>query len=550
MGIDPSRVASLAVVLLLPLSSCAIGPDFTPSSNLFAPAAFRPHAVPVSKAEPPERWWALFRDPVLDHLAQRVIDENLDIQTAETRLAQSRAQAGITAADLFPQVNGNASFTREKQSENGVVSLFSGGAAAGGSPGTQANGLGGRQGGMPNTSITKPFNLWQNGFDASWELDLWGRVGRSVEAANANAEASEDARRLMQVSMLAELARNYISLRGTQRMIEITRRNLATTQQNARLTSERFKGGLGNELDVQNAQAQVETTRSQIAPLQQQEGETVNQIAFLVGAFPGALDGELRRSRVARIPSGSLPVGLSTELIRRRPDVQQAEAQLHAAVAQIGSAEAEFFPRVTLSGAASLQSLHADNLYELASGTYSYGPSITLPIFEGGRLQRQVELRTAQEQEAGINYRKAVLQAFHDVDNALIAIRAERSRAGSLRRAVDRNRQALALANKRYTDGVATFLDVLTAQANLLSTEQQLASSEATAGTNVVRLYKALGGGWQVPRSDRSTFRLTPVKELNIPVILQQEREKQAAKDAAAAEAERRRAREQVSHPI
>jgi len=210
---------------------------------------------------------------------------------------------------------------------------------------------------------------------------------------------------------------------------------------------------------------------------------------------------------------------------------------VHAAVAQIGSAEAEFFPRVSLSGAAALQSIHPDNLYELASGTYSYGPSITLPIFEGGRLQRQVELRTAQEQEAGINYRKAVLQAFHDVDNALIALRFERNRAVALRRAVGANRQALTLANKRYTDGVATFLDVLNAQANLLATEQQLATSEATVGTNIVRLYKALGGGWQVPRSERSTFRLTPVKQLNIPVILQQEAEKQAAKDAAAAAA-------------
>lgn len=533
MGIDRSKLTVAAMLVLAPLSACAIGPDFVPQQTLDAPTSFKRHAVATSSRDAADTWWTIFKDPVLNELAIRLIDENLDIQSAETRLAQSRAQAGVTAAELFPQVNGNASYTRQKQSENGVVSLFQQG--QGQAPGTQANGLGGRQGGFPNSAIVKPFGLWQNGFDASWEIDFWGRVARNVEAANATVEASEDARRLMQVTMISELVRNYLSLRGTQAMIAITRHNLETAQQNAKLTSERFKGGIGNELDYQNAQAQVETTRAQLGPLQQQEGETVNQIAFLVGAFPGALTPILAHDRGYRIPSGPLAVGIPSELIRRRPDVAQAEAQLHSAVAEIGSAEADFFPRVTLSGAAALQSLKVDDLYSLKSGTYSYGPSITLPIFEGGKLQRTVELRTAQEQEAGIAYRKAVLQAFHDVDNAFIAIQAERSRLAALSRAVERNRAALALANKRYTDGVATFLDVLTAQTNVLATEQQLAGSRVNVATNIVRLYKALGGGWQVPRSERSSFRLRPVKELNIPAILEDEaakRENQAAAQA------------------
>ena len=531
MGIDRSRnrLAATAILALLPLSACAIGPDFAPVESPDAPKVFNRHGVSASsRALNDDRWWAIFKDPTLNELAIRLIDENLDIQTAETRLAQSRAQAGITAAELFPQVNGNASYTRQKQSENGVVSLFQQG--QGQSPGTQANGLGGRQGAFQNSSIVKPFGLWQNGFDASWELDFWGRVARNVEAANATADASEDARRLMQVSMISELVRNYLTLRGTQAMIAITRRNLETAQQSAGITSERFKGGIGNELDFQNAQAQVETTRAQLGPLQQQEGEAINQISFLIGEFPGTLGRTLSHSRGVRIPASPLAIGVPSDLIRQRPDVQQAEAQLHSAVAEIGSAEAEFFPRVTLSGAASLQSLKVEDLYSLKSGTYSYGPAITLPIFQGGRLQRNVELRTAQEQEAGIAYRKAVLQAFHDVDNAFIAIQAERSRLASLSRAVDRNRAALNLANKRYSDGVATFLDVLTAQTNLLATEQQLAGSRVNVATNIVRLYKALGGGWQIPRSEHSSFRLRPVKELNIPAILEQEVDKRDAK--------------------
>ena len=494
------------------LSSCTIGPDFKSPENAYLPQGFTSHGVSTTRREPlDDRWWKSFGDPMLDTLVNRLIDENIDIGLAETRLAQSRAQAGIAAADLYPQVNGNASFTRQQPSQNGVISLISGG-TAGGSPQTQSNGLGGRQGGTP-AGIGKPFNLWQNGFDASWELDFWGRVRRRVEAAEANVDASLSAERMAQVSMIAELVRDYVQLRGTQAMIGITRANLATTEQNAKLTSDRFKGGLGNELDFQNASAQVETIRSQIGPLEQREGESINQIDFLLGDIPGASRSLLMRRKGIPIPRGALPVGLPAELVRRRPDVQQAEAQLRAAVAEIGAAEADFFPRVTLVGSAGLQSLKIEDLYSLRSGTYSFGPAVTLPIFQGGRLVRTVELRTAQEQEASLNYRKAVIQALHDVDSALISLRAERNRQAALSRAVERNKAALDLANKRYLDGVATFLDVLTTQSNLLQTQQQLTDSRMNVGTNIVRLYKALGGGWENSRRDRQALKLAEQTE-------------------------------------
>ena len=272
--------------------------------------------------------------------------------------------------------------------------------------------------------------------------------------------------------------------------------NLASAKQSAGLTNERFQGGLATDLDVANAQGQVEATAANIPQLEQQEAQSINAIGLLLGMPPAALQAELSpRKPVPPVPP-KVPIGLPSELARRRPDIRQAEAQLHAATADIGTAKADFYPRITLSGSVALQALQFRNL-GWSAGTYSFGPSLTIPIFEGGRLRRTVELREAAQQEAAINYQKTVLQAFTDVDNALIAYGAEQRRRARLAAQVAQARRALNLAQNQFRQGVTDFLQVLTAQRTLLSAEQQLSDSTATVSANLVALYKALGGGWE-----------------------------------------------------
>ena len=519
---DIKMAARLAPMLLGAslLGACALGPNFE-SPNPWSPASWFRSTPPSALASLPvaepvdPNWWRVFNDPVLTGLMRRVAATNLDVRAATFRLAQSRAQRGVTGAGLYPQLNGNASYTRERISPNGVAAAFGGGGApaagnngAGGSVQTGSNGLGGRQGGIPSSiggNSIPPFDLFQGGFDASWELDLWGRVRRQVEAADATIDASVEARRQLLVTSLSELARDYIQLRGTQEQLSIARRNQASARESAGLTRARAQGGLGTDLDVANAVAQVESTAATIPQLEQQEAQGINAISLLLGAPPGALSAELLPPKPVPPVPPRVPVGLPSDLVRRRPDIRQSEAQLHAAVADIGAAEAAFFPTVTLSGSAALQATQFKNWGNINSATYGIGPSLTLPIFEGGRLRRTLELRRAAEREAAINYQRTVLGAFHDVDNALVAYQAEQRRRDRLAAQVTQARRALDLARQQYRSGLSTFLDVLTAQRTVLAAEQQLADSTTLIGTNLVALYKALGGGWDT-REARAQF--------------------------------------------
>ncbi len=510
-----ARAAALALGLALAgcTAGCTVGPDFERPSA-WSPASWfggRPRlpAAAVLEASMPSaepldpEWWNAFHDPVLTGLLRRAGSGNLDVRAATARLAQSRAQRGVTAAGQYPQLNGNASATRQKVSKEGATSLFSGG-SSGSSPGAASNGLAGTRGGaIPAQGGIPAFDLFQGGFDASWELDLWGRVRRAVESADASLEASREARRATLVSTLSEVARNYIQLRGTQDDLRISRANLASAQESATLTEARSRGGLGTDLDVANARAQVESTAASLPQLEQQAAQSINAIGLLLGMPPAALEAEL--SSAAPVPPvpPTVPLGLPSELLRRRPDIRQAEAQLHAATADIGMAQADFYPRITLSGSVSLQATQLKNLGNIAAGAYSFGPSLTIPIFEGGRLRRTVELREAQQQEAAISYQRTVLQAYTEVDNALLAYAAEQRRRERLAAQVVQGRRALGLAQSRYRQGVSDFLEVLTAQRTVLAAERQQAESTATVSQNLVALYKALGGGWEAGDPDR-----------------------------------------------
>src|SRR6201996_1340563 len=481
------------------LSGCTVGPDFkqpgwaSPSSWFAGPKEVvrQPPSIPV--AEPIDvDWWTLFHDPELTGLERRVAAENLDVKTAGIRLSESRAQLGVARSALFPSLTGNASYTRQQASNNGLFAVIPSAAGATGASGAFGNSTGGIQG----TSI-KPFDLYQGGFDASWEVDLWGGVARSVESSTASSEAAREATRSALLSSLAEVARDYIALRGIQAQLEIARENVRTAQQSLDLTQQRAAGGVTTDLDVANASAQLRTTLAQIPSLEQQEAQAINALSLLLGQPPNALRTELASAKPIPPVPPRVPVGVPSELARRRPDIRQAEAQLHAATADIGVAQANFYPSLNLTGSLGLQSLQFHNLFDINSKQYAVGPGLTIPIFQGGQLRSTLQLREAQQQEAAVNFQKTVLQAWHDLDNPAHPHQGEKTRRAELIQSVADNRRALTLAQSRYQQGVADFLTVLDAERSLLAAQQQLADSTTTVSSNLVALYKALGGGWQ-----------------------------------------------------
>jgi NodT family efflux transporter outer membrane factor (OMF) lipoprotein len=488
------RITMLAAFALLALSGCvSAGPEFVPPDPMLPGASFHGKPEPAvneanqapndfSGIDP--RWWGTFRDPVLTSFAERVAAANLDVRTATLRLAESRFQRGVTASAQFPSINGNASYQRELFSQNGVLSLIKS------NPTTTAP-----------LSIP-PISIWQTGLDASWEIDIWGHVQRQIEAADAQVEASEYQRRDTLVSSLAELARDYIELRGTQKEIAIARANLATASDILQWTKTRAEKGVAAQLDVENAAAQVESIRATLPNLENQESARINALSLLLDEPPGSLRGELARAKPIPPAPPAVPLGIPSGLARRRPDVRAAEAQLHAATAAIGVAVADFYPRVTFNGNVELNALDLKNLWKGSSLQYVLGPSISLPIFAGGRLKSTLEFREAQQQEAAITYHKTVLQAWHEVVNALVAYRTEQERRARLKAQTSHSRRALALARVRYANGVADFLTVLDAERTMLQAELQYAQSTTAVSTDLVQLYKALGGGWETSFPD------------------------------------------------
>jgi NodT family efflux transporter outer membrane factor (OMF) lipoprotein len=484
------RTQSAAALTLLALCGCvSVGPDFVPPDPMLPAVSFFGKPEPaVAEAKPApidfsgrdSQWWAVFCDPLLTSLAERVASANLDVATQTVRVAESRFQRGVTASAEYPSINGNASYQRELFSENGLVSLGNAFAPPG------------------KPFIVPPISVWQTGFDASWEIDIWGRVRRQIESADADVEASEFQRRDTLVSVLAELALDYIELRGIQAQIAVTRENLKSSIEILQLTKVRAEKGVTTGLDVENAAAQVEAVRASLPSLTDQETERINALSLLLDEPPGSLRAELARPKPIPPSPPRISLGIPSELARRRPDIRRAEAQLHSATATIGVAVGDFYPKVTLNGAnVELNALDLKNLWKGSSLQYVIGPSISLPIFEGGRLKSTLELREAQQQDAAIAYYKTVLQAWHEVVNALVAYRTEQQRRARLKAQVEHSRRVLALARVRYANGVADFLTVLDAERTLLQAELQYVQSTSAVSTNLVQLYKALGGGWE-----------------------------------------------------
>ncbi|MDB6000378.1 MAG: efflux transporter, outer rane factor lipoprotein NodT family [Rhizobacter sp.] len=487
----PLRCVRLLLVLVLAtawLAGCGtVGPAFVPPVP-DAPADFSAwHGgsaellTPQRDSAPSPLGWTSFADPILDALQAQALRANPDLQTAALRFAQSRTQALTASAQRLPQSSASAAATRQRQSEQGQGTRM---VDALNPPNRDAL-IG---------ALAQPFNLYQAGFDASWEADLWGRVRRTIEAADANTDVSKALLAQVQLSVQADLARHYFELRAVQRQIVIARANLAIAGETLELTQARADGGLTTDLDVTRQRAQLADLRSRLPQLLGQEAQASNQITLLLGERPGALQSQLADpgSDAERVLP-DLSLGLPSDVALRRPDIQRALVQLHAATAQIGVAVADLYPRITLGARFGLEAVGGSGFGEWGSRQWSIGPSLDLPIFDGGRRRAVVTLRELQQQEAAVAYQQTVLRAWHEIDDALSAYAAERQRNLQLAQKERSSRDAWELAQTRYANGLTDFLVQLDAQRTLLDAQREHADSTGRLATDLVAVIRSLG---------------------------------------------------------
>jgi len=417
----------------------------------------------------PTAWWTTFDDDLLTSLVVRTVQSNLTLKQAEARVLEARALRRIAAADLWPQVEAAGSYTRERTSTNGV----------------NAGGAG------------RTFNLFEAGFDANWEVDVFGGNRRAVEAADASVEAAHDDRDAVLVSLLGEMGLEYVTYRSLQQRVALANQNLVAQQGTLDLTRRLFNAGLAPELDVQRAAAQVATTASTIPLLEQQAAQAVHALSVLIGQPPMTLREELAAVGPIPKPPAQVAVGLPSELLLRRPDVARSERQLAAQTAEIGVATRDLFPRFFITGVASLQSVRASDFFDWQSRLLSIAPSVSWQIFSGGGIRANIALQTATQHEFLAAYAAAVLQALQDVEDALVAFSNEQATQAQLEEAVRANQRAADLARRAYAQGLTDFLTVLVAEQSVFTSEDTLAQTERDVALQLVALYKAVGGGWE-----------------------------------------------------
>jgi len=493
----PTTRALVFAALFVSLTGCTLlGPDFKPPqaqapddwSSWHSGAPELRDGLAVSAATLPEQWWTVFNDTTLNELQARALQASPDLQTAALRFAQSRAQRATSAAQRGPEVNASGSARRQRESETGASTRLISAIAPGGAGSQQIISL-----------LSSPYNLYQAGFDASWELDLWGRVRRTIEAADADLAASAEMLAQTRLSIASDVARNYFELRNTQRQLRLAREDIAAAEETLQLIEARTRGGLIDQVDQNRQTAQLADLRARLPQLLGQEAVTMNQISLLVGARPGELQQILAPAAaptLAALPD--LTLGVPSDIARRRPDIRQAEQKLHSATATIGAARADLLPRLTLGASFGLESLLDNKFGDWGSRRWSLGPSLSLPIFDNGRRRATVELRELQQQEAAVSFQQTVLKAWQEVDDTLNNYDAERKRNTQLIAKQGSSKEAYDLARAKYKGGLTDYLSQLDAQRTLLQADRDLADSDSLLRERLVAVYKAVGGGGPV----------------------------------------------------
>ena len=474
-----SRVFRFALIAALSGATavgCKVGPNYeTPKQHMPATWVSPPTtraSITVQEPLQVEKWWTTFNDPELDSLVRRAVKSNLNLQIASERVRAARATVCISSAPLFPIFNANGAYTRTNIETNHRA---------------------------VNT------DLWRGGFDATWELDVFGGVRRGVEAAYANYESTVEDRRDVLVSLLAELATDYIRLRGFQQQVKISQENLTAQERTLKATQESKDFGKASGLDVANSEAEVASTKASIATFESVAQQQIYAIGVLLGEEPTSLIQELAPQGDIPIAPPVVPVGLPADLLRRRPDIRRAERDLAAATANIGVATADLFPRFGLNGTLTLGGPNFPDVFNWGTHVAGIGPTFNWTIFDAGRIWSNIEVSNAQQQQALLSYRLTILSALQDVETSLTAYAQEQQRRAQLVDAVAANQRAVSLAQEAFQIGNRDFLNVIVAQQSLLSAQNLLVQSNQAVGTDLVAIYKALGGGWEVGEPEATT---------------------------------------------
>lgn len=472
---------NLKILVLSPLfllASCMVGPDFKKPVTKTAPEWLGESISSEYVSEEPDlTWWESLGDPMLTEYIGRAVESNYDIQIASARVLEARALRGIAASEFYPQIEADASYQRLRQSENGLVSV----------------------GALSDLGFADvESDLYQAGFDAFWEIDIFGGTRRSVEAADARLLASIENRRDVLLTVISEVARNYVELRGSQRRLAVSEKNIRIQSDTLEFVENRAKVGLASELDTSRARAQLESTKSTVPPIRASIKASAYRLAVLLGQQPGALISELESVKPIPLTPDIVPVGLPSDLLLRRPDLRQVEQELHAATADIGVATADLFPRFFITGAAGLESVSFSDFFKASSGAWSIGPSVTWPVFRGGAIRSNIKAAEARGSAELSRYRQTVLIALEEVESALVRYAEEELERRELKNAAGSSTTAVKLAQVVYDKGLADFLTVLDAERVLTEIEDRLVLSETEVVLKLIALYKSLGGGWEV----------------------------------------------------
>ena len=464
------RLLAVGFMSCVFLSGCAVGPNYrAPQTSVAAYFANSPTNVATADETALATWWKGFEDVKLNDLVDRAIAHNHDLRIAAANLKEARALRRLTTFDLAPTVQGNAGY------QNGLLS---------------------KSAALPGASRgDREFELYDASFDATWELDLFGRVRRSVQAANAQLGSVEATQLDVLVSVTAEVARNYFELRGLQNQLAVARRNADVQTETLKITQSRLDGGRGTDFDVSRSRSLLNLTLSTIPPLEAAIQKTIYRISVLIGQQPAALTSEL--SAPEQLPAGmpSIALGDPATLLRRRPDIRAAERSLAAATARIGIATADLFPRVTFTGSLGLQAETFAGLGKSGADTWNFGPRITWAALDLGRVHARIKAADARTEASLAFYERTVLTALEETEGTLVDFGQEQSRQQFLQTSAEASQKAADLAHQRYEGGVTDFLSVLDAERTLLEAQDRLAASQTRTVTALVAVYKALGGG-------------------------------------------------------
>jgi outer membrane protein, multidrug efflux system len=468
----PVMTARLPVLfcafLLLGVSSCTVGPKFIKPETAVEGTFTEGKRSGYSPESASPQWWRRLNDSKLNTLVDRALADNKDLRIAASRVDEARALSRAARFDFFPTVTSDASYTNQRAS---IAQSF---------PGQDRN-----------------TELYDAGFQASWELDLWGRVRKSNWAAWADYESAESLRQDAMVAVAAEVARNYLQLRGLQNELAVAQRNSQNQRDTLKLTESLLQGGRGTELDTSRARSQLNSTLSAIPLIESAILQNIHRLSVLVGTQPSTLKAELNKAKPMPALPSLVRIGDPAELLRRRRDIRSAEKDLEAATHRVGVVTADLFPRVTFNGRASLQATTFSGFGDTGSGATTFGPAISWAAFDMGRVLTQIQASNARVKGQVANYEKTVLNALEETENALVEFGQQRARRNFLRIAAESSEKAATLARERYQNGIDDFLLVLDAERVLLDAQRQLAASETTTATSLVAIYKALGGGWE-----------------------------------------------------